>query len=88
MEEGKLVEWLVQPGDRVKRGDMVAVVETQKGAIDIKTFEAGQIGALLVEPGQTLLVGAPLARLGVADEAAVTAPVAAPEPADQAQRPL
>src|SRR5689334_20783384 len=31
MEAGTLVEWLVKPGDRVKRGEIVAVVETQKG---------------------------------------------------------
>jgi len=84
MEEGKLVEWLVKPGDDVKKGDIVAVVETQKGAIEIEIFEAGQIGALLAEPGQTLPVGAPLARLGVVDEAEVTVPVAASEPAFQA----
>ena len=43
MEAGTLVEWLVKPGDRVKRGDIVAVVETQKGAIEIEIFEDGQI---------------------------------------------
>jgi hypothetical protein len=41
MEAGKLVEWLVKPGDTVKRGDVVAVVETQKGAIEIEIFEDG-----------------------------------------------
>lgn len=86
MEEGKLVEWLVKPGDDVKKGDIIAVVETQKGAIEIEIFEAGQIGALLAEPGQTLPVGAPLARLGVVDEAEVTAPVAAPERPVQAPK--
>ena len=49
MEAGTLVEWLVKPGDRVKRGDVVAVVETQKGAIEIETFQAGQIEQILVE---------------------------------------
>ena len=43
MEEGKLVEWLVAPGDKVARGDVVAVVETQKGAVEIEIFEAGEI---------------------------------------------
>jgi pyruvate dehydrogenase E2 component (dihydrolipoamide acetyltransferase) len=86
MEAAKLVEWLVKPGDSVAKGDIVAVVETQKGAIEIEIFEAGQIGALLAAPGQTLPVGAPLARLGVADEADVTAPVAAPELAVQAPK--
>ena len=35
METGKVVQWLVQPGARVKSGDVVAVVETHKGAIDV-----------------------------------------------------
>ena len=77
MEKGKLIEWLVKPGDRVAKGDIVAVVETQKGAIEIEIFEAGVIGALLAAPGQTLPVGAPLARLGAAgDDEIATAPVA------------
>ena len=87
MEEGKLVEWLVKPGDKVAKGDIVAVVETQKGAIEIEIFEAGEIGALLAEPGQTLPVGAPLARLGAAEEAEVSAPVTAPKPAREAPKP-
>ncbi len=78
MEEGKLVEWLVKPGQRVLRGDVVAVVETQKGAIEIEIFEAGEIGELLAQVGQTLPVGAPLARLGPAGEAEAGAPPAAP----------
>jgi pyruvate dehydrogenase E2 component (dihydrolipoamide acetyltransferase) len=67
MEEGKLVEWLVAPGDKVARGDVVAVVETQKGAVEIEVFEAGEIAELLAQPGQTLPVGAPLALLGGPD---------------------
>lgn len=99
MEAGKLVEWLVKPGDRVARGDIVAVVETQKGAIDIEIFEAGEVAELLAEPGQTLPVGAPLARLSGAGEGAAhpqpapaapvvpapaRAPAAAPPPAGTA----
>jgi pyruvate dehydrogenase E2 component (dihydrolipoamide acetyltransferase) len=74
MEEGKLVEWLVKPGDHVAKGDIVAVVETQKGAIEIEIFETGEIGELLAQPGQTLPVGAPLARLGAADATEVAVP--------------
>ena len=61
MEAGTLVEWLKRPGDRVKRGDVVAVVETQKGAIDVDIFEDGVIERWLVEPGTTVPVGTPLA---------------------------
>lgn len=80
MEEGKLIEWLVKPGDRVAKGDTVAVVETQKGAIEIEIFEAGVIGALLAQPGQTLPVGAPLARLGAVE---ITAPATSAEPSTE-----
>lgn len=69
MEEAKLVEWLVKPGDTVARGDVVAVVETQKGAIEIEIFEAGVVTMLEARPGQTLPVGAPLARIGMSAEA-------------------
>ncbi len=62
MEAGTLVEWLVKPGDRVKRGDIVAVVETQKGAIEIEIFEAGKIEQLLVGLDTKVPVGTPLAR--------------------------
>lgn len=82
MEDGKLVEWLVHPGDTVHRGDVVAVVETQKGAIEIEIFEEGVVERIEAALGQTLPVGAPLAVIrGVGEaEAAVSAPVAAPEP--------
>lgn len=61
MEAGKLVEWLKHPGDAVKRGDIVAVVETQKGAIEVEVFEEGRIDRLLVAEGATVPVGTPLA---------------------------
>jgi hypothetical protein len=78
MEAGKLVEWLVKPGDAVHRGDVVAVVETQKGAIEIEIFEDGVVQSLEAELGTTLPVGAPLALIG--DGTAATAPEQKPEP--------
>ena len=63
MEAGTLVEWLVKPGDHVKRGDIVAVVETQKGAIEIETFETGEIEQILVDLDAKVPVGTPLARV-------------------------
>lgn len=61
MESGTLVEWLKKPGDKVSKGDIVAVVETQKGAIEIEIFEDGVIETLLIQPGQKAPVGAVLA---------------------------
>ena len=58
MESGTLVQWLIKPGDRVNRGDVVAVVETQKGAIDvdskrinvrIKSLEDGRVDLPIVD---------------------------------------
>lgn len=78
MEDGKLVEWLIKPGDAVHRGDVVAVVETQKGAIEIEIFEDGIVQSLEAQLGATLPVGAPLALIG--DGIAATAPEQKPEP--------
>lgn len=63
MEDGTLVEWLVGAGQPVKRGDIIAVVETQKGAIEIEIFETGTIGRLLVQEGETVPVGTPMAEV-------------------------
>ncbi|WP_244162888.1 2-oxo acid dehydrogenase subunit E2 [Streptomyces bungoensis] len=64
MDEGVLREWLVAPGDRVRKGDVVAVVETEKAAIEVECFESGTIERLLVPPGTRVPVGAPLAVIG------------------------
>jgi pyruvate dehydrogenase E2 component (dihydrolipoamide acetyltransferase) len=69
MEAGTLVEWLVRPGDRVKRGDIVAVVETQKGAIEIEIFESGRLERILVDLGAKVPVGTPLAEIETDAEA-------------------
>lgn len=71
MEAGTLVEWLVKPGDRVARGDVVAVVETQKGAIEIETFEPGVVERLVVGPGVEAPVGTVLAHIRGVGEPAV-----------------
>lgn len=69
MEDGTLVEWLIKPGQAVKRGDIAAVVETQKGAIEIEIFEDGVVEQLLVKPETTVPVGAPLALIRAPGEA-------------------
>jgi pyruvate dehydrogenase E2 component (dihydrolipoamide acetyltransferase) len=63
MEEGTLLEWLVHPGDTVHRGDIVAVVDTAKAAIEVETFLDGVVSELLVEPGTVVPVGGPLATI-------------------------
>lgn len=63
MDHGKIVEWLVKPGDYVHRGDVVAVVDTEKTVMDIETFEEGVVAELLVDVGTTVPIGTPLARI-------------------------
>ncbi|KAF5999116.1 dihydrolipoamide acetyltransferase family protein [Streptomyces sp. WAC00263] len=63
MDEGLLQEWLVGPGDRVHKGDVIAVVETEKAAIEVECFESGTVGRLLVQPGTRVPVGTPLAMI-------------------------
>lgn len=78
MESGTLVDWRVKPGDAVKRGDVVALVETEKGVIEVEIFESGVIDSLVVQPGEKVPVGATLA-LVRSDGAAFEAQPA-PEP--------
>jgi pyruvate dehydrogenase E2 component (dihydrolipoamide acetyltransferase) len=61
MEYGVLVDWRVKPGDSVKRGDIVALVETEKGVIEVESFESGVVDSLLVQNGQKVPVGTTLA---------------------------
>ncbi|HLF52317.1 dihydrolipoamide acetyltransferase family protein [Flavobacterium sp.] len=57
MEAGTLIEWKKKPGDTVKRGDIIAEVETQKGLIEIEVFDEGTIGELLIPEGAKVPVG-------------------------------
>ncbi|MGP9820402.1 dihydrolipoamide acetyltransferase family protein [Salinarimonas sp. NSM] len=83
MEAGTLVEWLVEPGAAVSRGDVVAVVETQKGAIEIEIFEPGVLARHLVGVGATVPVGTALAEIRAPGEAAVEAKTVTEERADE-----
>ena len=83
MEEGTVVQWNVAPGDAVKRGQVVAVVETDKGAIDVEIFEDGVMRELVVQPGTKVPVGSVLARLETAGQSALPSP--APGPAGAAE---
>lgn len=79
MEAGTLVEWLKRPGDTVARGDIIAVVETQKGAIEIEAFESGVLDRHLQPVGVTVPVGTELAVI----RGEATEPQPAPVPSDQ-----
>lgn len=78
MESGKLVKWLVEPGSTVKKGDVIAVVETHKGAFEIDIFQEGTIAELCAKEGEELPVGALLARIGAPGEKPAKAEPAPP----------
>lgn len=73
MEAGTLLEWLVKPGDAVHRGDVVAIVDTDKAAIEVECFDDGVVGELVVPAGQKVPVGTVLATIA-GPEAAPSAP--------------
>jgi len=61
MTAGTLVAWRKQPGDNVHRGYIIDAAATEKGNIDVEVFSAGVVEKLLVEPGQYVPIGTPMA---------------------------
>ncbi|SSC70749.1 unnamed protein product [Ciceribacter sp. T2.26MG-112.2] len=80
MEAGTLVEWLVKPGATLRRGDVIAVVETQKGAIEIENFEEGIFEGPIAQIGTRVPVGTPIALIRRQDEPAAAVAPGAPAP--------
>jgi len=85
MEAGTLLKWLVKPGDEVRRGDIVAVVQTEKADVDVEVFANGTVETIHVAQGQKVPVGTLLATIrgeaGEAEPAPAPAPPAPPAPA-------
>lgn len=94
MDEGTLLAWHVKPGDAVHRGQVVAVVDTAKAAVDVEIWHDAVVGQLLVTPGTQVPVGTPLATLLAPGEAATLAapprekPPASQRPATPAPTPV
>ena len=91
MTEGKIVEWLKQPGDRVERGESVLVVESDKADMDVEAFQEGFLAAVLMPAGGTAPVGETIgliveteAEIAEAAANAPAAPAAAATPAPAA----
>ena len=91
MTEGKIVEWLKQPGDKVGRGESVLVVESDKADMDVESFQDGYLAAVLMPAGSTAPVGETIGLIveteaEIADVQAKT-PSAAPAAAAPAPKP-
>ncbi len=63
MESGKIVSWLKQVGERVEKGENLLVVESDKADMDVESFHAGILAAIVVEAGDSAAVGSPVALL-------------------------
>jgi len=100
MTEGKIVEWLKKPGDKVERGESVLVVESDKADMDVESFNEGFLAAVLMPAGGTAPVGETIGLIvetqaeiaevqakAPAAPAAVPAPAATPNPAAPAPAP-
>jgi dihydrolipoamide dehydrogenase len=71
MTEGVVVTWEKQPGDALKRGDIVATVETDKAIMDVEVFQEGFLSGPLADVGSVVEVGHPMAFI-VSDAGKVT----------------
>ena len=86
MEEGKLAKWLVAAGQKVRAGDILAEIETDKATMEVEAVDEGIVGQLLIAAGtDKVKVNTPIATLlaeGEAPGAASPAPRAPPAPAE------
>ena len=64
MEEGTLSKWLVNEGDSISSGDLIAEIETDKATMEVEAVDDGKIGQLLVAEGtEGVKVNTPIALL-------------------------
>ena len=82
MEEGTLAKWLVKEGDKVKSGDIIAEIETDKATMEFEAVDEGIVGKILIAEGaEGVKVNTPIAIIGEEGEDMSAAASAAPAPA-------
>ena len=81
MAEGTLVRWTVEIGQAIKKGDVIAEIETDKATIEIESTVEGTVLQLLAQPGEVVAVGSPIGYVGAPDEAVSGAAAPAPKAA-------
>ena len=64
MQEGTIARWFKKAGDKIKKGDTLAEIETDKATMDLEAFESGTLQQVLVQEGETVPVGQAVARIG------------------------
>ena len=88
MEQGKLSKWMKKEGDRIKSGDVIAEIETDKATMEVEAVDEGVLGKILVPDGtEDVAVNTPIGVILADGESADAAPAAAPAPVAQAAAP-
>ncbi len=89
VQEGKIIKWHKKVGDKVQRDDVLCEVATDKVDTEIPSADEGILTEILVQEGETVAVGTPIARIGAANEvgSGKPAPKAAPTAAPAAAKP-
>ena len=85
LTEADIVAWKVAPGDNVTVNQILVEIETAKSLVELPSPQAGTVGALLVEEGQTIEVGTPIIRFGGDDSSTEAAPASAGAPASNSE---
>lgn len=71
-QEARIVEWLVKPGDTIKKGGIIAVIESDKTNVELESLANGMVIELLYEANTDIPIGAAIARVGSSVEIATT----------------
>src|SRR5215208_7367201 len=83
MEKGKLAKWLKKEGDKVKSGDVIAEIETDKATMEVEAVDEGTLGKILVAEGtEGVKVNTPIAVI-VGEGEDASAAEAAPPPSGE-----
>lgn len=82
MQEGTLARWLKKPGDEIKKGDVLAEIETDKATMDLEAYDEGTLQQILVQEGETVPIGQVVAMIGSGAAVQQPAPTPTPSPAD------
>lgn len=86
MDEAKMVEWKIKPGDTVKKHQIIASIETTKSVIDVESFHEGKITEILAHIGDVIQVGHPILKMETAEEIVATTITQLSEVKPSAQR--
>src|SRR5260370_23810666 len=86
MQEGTIAHWLKKAGDEVKKGDILAEVETDKATMDLEAYEAGTLQQILVQDGETVPIGQAVPVIGTSIVAQQPTPATAADKTDRKDR--